>query len=154
MLQTLKYLIIIVTVISCFSSCKEDEYADWKILNEKWLETNASKYANDTSFFKTESGIYYKVIHQGYYRRPNLTDWVKADYSGQLIDGRKFDSGHYYRYLYEAIAGWQEGIRLMKDGAHFIFYIPSNLAYGEKGSGAIPPNSTLIFDIKLIRSGQ
>ena len=150
MLQTLKYLIIIITAISCFSSCKEDEYADWGILNEKWLET----HANDEGFLKTESGIYYKIIHQSNYRRPNPTDWVRVKYTGNLIDGRKFDSGTYYKYLYEAIAGWQEGLRLMRDGAHFIFYIPANLAYGEKGSGIVPPNSVLIFDMKLEASGQ
>lgn len=150
MLHTLKYLFLIVIAFSCFSSCEEDEFADWNTLNEKWLE----QHANDEGFLKTESGIYYKIIHQSNYHRPNLTDRIHAEYTGNLIDGRKFDSGEYIRYLYEAIPGWQEGLRLMRDGSHFIFYIPANLAYGTKASGKVPPNSVLIFDIHLIRSGN
>jgi len=149
MLQHLKYLLIFITAISFFSSCNEDEFTDWKHLNNKWLE----EHANDEGFNKTESGLYYKIIHKSEgYHRPNITSVIKVEYTGKLIDGTKFDSGIYSRYLYEAIAGWQEGLRLMRDGSHFIFYIPANLAYGEKGKGNVPPNSVLIFDIKLLQS--
>jgi FKBP-type peptidyl-prolyl cis-trans isomerase len=148
MLQRLKYIFILLTTILIFSSCNENEFVDWKNLNNKWLE----EHADDEGFSKTESGIYYKVIHQSTYHRPNLGSVIIAEYTGKLIDGTKFDSGTYSNYLYEAITGWQEGLRLMRDGSHFIFYIPADLAYGEDGSGLVPPNSVLIFDIKLLQS--
>ena len=148
MLQQLKYIFILLSIILVFSSCNENEFVDWKNLNNDWLE----EHANDEGFSKTESGIYYKVIHQSTYRRPNLGSVVIAEYTGKLIDGTKFDSGTYSRYLYEAIAGWQEGLRLMRDGSRFIFYIPANLAYGKDGQGKVPPNSVLKFDITLVRS--
>ena len=148
MLQQLKYLFIFFTTILIFSACEEDKFADWKILNDKWLE----EHADDEGFNKTESGIFYKVIHQSTYHRPNPGSVVIVDYKGELIDGTKFDSGTYSNYLYEAIAGWQEGLRLMRDGSRFIFYIPANLAYGKDGQGKVPPNSVLKFDITLVRS--
>ncbi|MEA4935188.1 putative FKBP-type peptidyl-prolyl cis-trans isomerase FkpA [bioreactor metagenome] len=148
MLQHLKYLLIIITAISFLSSCNEDEFADWKYLNNKWLE----KHANDEGFKKTESGIYYKIIHQSNYHRPNLSSVITVEYTGKLIDGTKFESATKSMYLYETIPGWQEGLRLMRDGSHFIFYIPADLAYGKKAKGNVPPNSVLIFDIKLLQS--
>lgn len=149
MLQHLKYLLILITAISFLSACNEDEFSDWKHLNTKWLEEHAS----DEGFNKTESGLYYKIIHKSEgYHRPNLTSVIRVEYTGKLIDGTKFESATIRKYLYETIAGWQEGLRLMRDGSHFIFYIPANLAYGEDGSGNIPPNSVLIFDLKLLQS--
>jgi FKBP-type peptidyl-prolyl cis-trans isomerase FkpA len=148
MLQHLKYFFFLITTILVFSSCNENEFVDWKNLNNKWLE----EHADDEGFSKTESGIYYKNIHPGYYHQPNPGSVVIVEYTGKLIDGTKFDSGTYSNYLYEAIAGWQEGLRKMKDGGHFIFYIPANLAYGEDGKGLVPPNSVLIFDVKLLQS--
>ncbi|MEA4981581.1 MAG: FKBP-type peptidyl-prolyl cis-trans isomerase [Paludibacter sp.] len=149
MLQHLKYLLIFITAISFFSSCNEDEFTDWKHLNNKWLE----EHANDEGFNKTESGLYYKIIHKSEgYHRPNITSVIKVEYTGKLIDGTKFESATKSMYLYETIAGWQEGLRLMRDGSHFIFYIPAELAYGEKAKGSVPPNSVLIFDIKLLQS--
>ncbi|MDO9634588.1 MAG: FKBP-type peptidyl-prolyl cis-trans isomerase [Paludibacter sp.] len=148
----LKYLFIVLITIFFLSSCNEDEFADWKILNENWLEEFKALHQDEPDFFKTESGIFYKVIHQSNYTQPNSNSVIYAQYTGKLINGTTFDSGIYNQYLSQAIRGWQEGIPKMRDGAHFIFYIPAELAYGEEGQGNVPPNSTLIFDIKLIKT--
>ena len=147
----LPFLVAIILVFS-FSSCNDDDiYTDWKILNEKWLET----HKNDPGFVQTESGLCYKVIHQGIMRRPNTSSWIIANYSGMLIDSTKFDSGKWDYPLANAIAGWQEGIPKMNGGGKYILYIPASLAYGVDGSGEkIAPHSTLIFEIELLDSYQ
>lgn len=148
MIAKLKFLIVLMLGVVVLSACEEDEYGDWKTMNLKWYE----QHKDDDGFVRTESGLCYRIIHQGYLRRPNSGSAVRADYTGKLIDGTEFDSGQFYRYLAEAIPGWQEGLQLMRGGARFEFYIPAELAYGEEGQGTIPPHSVLIFDITLIES--
>ena len=142
-------LFVAFILIFNFSSCKDDDvYEDWRILNEKWLET----HKNDPGFVQTESGLCYKVIHQGIMRRPNTNSWIIANYSGMLIDSTEFDSGEWNYPLANAITGWQEGIPKMNGGGKYIFYVPSSLGYGEDGQGDIAPHSTLIFEVELIHS--
>ena len=149
-MKLLKLLIQIFT-LTLFLSCSDDHYADWKILNEKWLEI----HKNDPGFKQTESGLCYKVIHQGVMRRPSLKSWIVANYTGKLIDGTEFDTGEFNAYLTEALAGWQEGVVKMNGGGKYIFYIPADLGYGEDGSGDdIAPHSTLIFEVELLDSYQ
>lgn len=132
-----------------FWSCSEDEYADWKMLNDKWYE----EHKNDDGFKMTESGLCYKVIHQGYHRRPNIASTVYVKYTGRFIDGTKFEETTGTTIsLSSSIKGWMEGLQMMNGGGRYIFYIPANLAYGEEGSGSIPPHSVLIFDIELLDS--
>ncbi|HMK57378.1 MAG TPA: FKBP-type peptidyl-prolyl cis-trans isomerase [Dissulfurispiraceae bacterium] len=101
-------------------------------------------------------GLQYKIITDGKGDKPKATDKVKVNYKGTLIDGTEFDSS-YKRgepVVFEVdkvIAGWTEVLQLMKTGSKWTVYIPSTLAYGEKGTGfAIGPNQTLIFDIELL----
>ena len=102
------------------------------------------------------SGLQYKVINPGTDKKPKATDTVKAHYRGTLIDGKEFDSS--YRRGEPAsfpvngvIPGWSEALQLMGEGAKWQVFIPSNLAYGERGAGRdIGPNATLIFEIELI----
>ena len=148
----IKHILIIFISVLYLSSCDEDKYGDWKTLNNNWLENLKDEKKDNPNFYVTESGLCYEVFHQGYYTRPNSGSLVRAEYSGKLITGTTFDSGIYYRSLSEAIRGWQEGFPQMRDGAHFIFYIPSTLGYGDDGMGSIPPHSTLVFDIKLIKT--
>ena len=102
------------------------------------------------------SGVQYKIMKEGTGNHPKATDTVVVHYRGTRIDGTEFDSS--YRRNKEAtlkldnvIKGWKEALLMMKEGEQWQIFIPSDLAYGEKGSGAIEPNSTLIFDIELIR---
>lgn len=101
------------------------------------------------------SGLQYKVIKAGTGKKPKPTDTVTVNYRGTLIDGTEFDSS--YRRgqpitfpLNGVIPGWTEALGLMQEGAKWQIFVPSNLAYGEKGSDQIEPNATLIFEVELI----
>ncbi len=106
---------------------------------------------------ETGSGLQYRVIREGEGRCPGPKDRVETHYEGRTPDGNVFDSsrqrGKSARFrLGGVIKGWQEGLQLMKEGARYEFVIPSELAYGESGSGrAIGPHETLIFDVELLQ---
>jgi FKBP-type peptidyl-prolyl cis-trans isomerase len=111
-----------------------------------FLEENAE---ND-SVTVLESGLQYKVLVEGAGISPEVTDTVHVKYTGTLIDGNTFDSSRdnvTKMPLSRMIPGWQEGLPLMKEGAKYKFYIPSNLAYGDSGQLA---GRVLIFDIELV----
>jgi FKBP-type peptidyl-prolyl cis-trans isomerase FklB len=102
------------------------------------------------------SGLQYKVIKAGTGKKPKLADTVKAHYRGTLIDGTEFDSSYKRGEpvsfpVSGVIPGWTEALQLMEEGAKWQLFIPSNLAYGERGmGGVIGPHATLIFEIELI----
>ncbi|MEL0203449.1 MAG: FKBP-type peptidyl-prolyl cis-trans isomerase, partial [Halieaceae bacterium] len=104
----------------------------------------------------TESGLQYVVIEPGEGDSPVAEDSVEVHYEGRLIDGTVFDSsferGQTVTFgLTQVIAGWTEGLQLMKPGSKFKFIIPPELGYGEGGAGQmIGPNATLLFDVELI----
>ena len=124
-----------------------------KEAGEKYLAENAKKEGVVT----TKSGLQYKVLQEGKGKQPTAKDTVKCHYEGFLIDGTVFDSsvqrGEPATFpLQQVIAGWTEGLQLMKEGAKYRFFIPYRLGYGEGGAGAsIPPFATLIFDVELIQ---
>ncbi len=102
----------------------------------------------------TASGLQYEVITAGTGATPTADDQVQVDYEGKMLDGTVFDSsiarGQPVTFpLTGVIAGWTEGLQLMKEGAKYRFFIPSKLAYGETGASTIPPNSVLIFEVQL-----
>ncbi len=119
---------------------------------EKFLAENAKK----EGVVSLPSGLQYTVLREGTGNKPKATDSVKCHYEGRLIDGTVFDSS--YRRgepatfpLNGVIKGWTEGVQLMGEGAKFRFFIPFNLAYGERGAGqSIPPYAALVFDVELI----
>ncbi len=111
---------------------------------------------DDDQWQKTESGLEYVVHADGEGDSPMLGDVVTAEYSGWLTDGSLFDTskgGDPAKFqLGRVIAGWNEGLQLMKPGGHFTFRIPGGLAYGAQGiPGVIPPDATLVFDVQLIK---
>ena len=105
----------------------------------------------------TASGLKYIVLQEGTGNKPVATSNVKVHYTGMFLDGKVFDSsvqrGETIDFgLNQVIKGWTEGVQLMPEGSKYKFYIPSNLAYGERGAGGvIPPNADLIFEIELIK---
>lgn len=105
----------------------------------------------------TASGLQYLVMTKGTGIRPKATDTVLVNYRGTLLNGKQFDSSYDRNEplslpLNGVIAGWTEGVQLMQVGSKYKFFIPYNLAYGERGAGAdIPPYSTLIFEIELLK---
>ena len=105
---------------------------------------------------ETESGLQYKIEVEGTGIAPEETDTVEVNYEGRLIDGTVFDSsydrGESVRFpLNRVIKGWTEGLTYAKEGGKIQLYVPAELGYGQRGSGPIPGNSTLIFDIELVK---
>ena len=102
------------------------------------------------------SGLQYQVLKSGTGQKPALSDKVSCHYHGTLINGTVFDSsverGEPATFgVNQVIAGWTEALQLMNEGSKWRLFIPSHLAYGERGAGeTIEPNSTLIFDVELI----
>ena len=129
------------------------ENRDIKARKQKeFLEENKKK----AGVITTPSGLQYEVITLGTGAKPTLESNVEVNYEGKTIDGKVFDSS-YERgtttsfKLSNVISGWQEGLQLMPVGSKFRFYIPSELAYGERGAGNdIEPNATLIFEVELL----
>lgn len=117
-----------------------------------YLAENAKKEGVVT----TASGLQYEILTEGTGESPaSAVSTVKVHYKGTLLDGTEFDSSYKRGEpasfpLNRVIAGWTEGLQLMKVGAKYRFTIPSELAYGDRNSGKITPNSTLIFDVELL----
>ena len=118
-----------------------------------YLATNGKKEGVNT----TSTGLQYRVITEGEGASPKATDKVTVHYSGKLIDGTEFDSSYKRNSpatfpLNGVIPGWTEGLQLMKVGGKSELVIPSELGYGARGApGAIPPHSTLVFEVELIQ---
>lgn len=119
---------------------------------KKFLEENKAKQGIVT----LESGLQYKILNKGTGASPKATDTVKCHYKGTTIDGKEFDSS-YKRgepatfALNRVIKGWTEGLQLMKEGGKWQFFIPSELAYENRGAGQhIGPNEVLIFEVELL----
>jgi FKBP-type peptidyl-prolyl cis-trans isomerase len=119
-------------------------------------QTFLARNAQEPGVMTTASGLQYKVITEGSGAQPTATDTVTVHYRGTLIDGTEFDSSYSRGEpisfpLNGVIPGWTEGLQLMTVGSKYILYIPSELGYGAQGAGAaIPPNSTLIFEVELL----
>lgn len=141
-------------VIQKYMSDKQAaQYADVKGAGEAFLAENAKR----PEVFTTDSGLQYEVIMQGDGPKPTTRDKVTVHYHGTLIDGTIFDSsvdrGQPATFgVTQVIQGWVEGLQLMPTGSKFKFYIPYDLAYGERGSPPkIQPFSALIFEVELLK---
>lgn len=122
---------------------------------EAFLAQNKTKAGIKT----TESGLQYEVITPGTGAKPLATDMVTVNYKGTLLNGTEFDSSFKRGKpatlgLDRVISGWTEGVQLMQEGAKFRFFVPYNLAYGGQSTGEIPPFSTLIFEVELVKIGE
>jgi FKBP-type peptidyl-prolyl cis-trans isomerase len=121
-------------------------------LDLEFLEINAKKEGVKT----TSSGLQYKVLQEGDGERPTAKNTVEVHYEGCLVTGDVFDSSYQRGKtisfpLKSVIAGWTEGLQLMKAGSIYEFCIPHDLGYGERGyPPVIPPKSTLIFKVELV----
>ncbi len=140
-------------------------------INKLFMQAGKAKFAGNIAEGKTflesnkkiagvkttPSGLQYMVLKEGNGIKPKATDTVLAHYKGTLLNGKQFDSSYDRNEplslpLSNVIAGWTEGIQLMSAGSKYRFFIPYNLAYGERGAGEdIPPYSTLIFEVELLK---
>lgn len=131
---------------------REEQSVKNKEEGEKFLAENGKREGVKT----TASGLQYEVLTEGKGDHPKASDNVTVNYKGTLINGETFDSSYDRGQpvtfpLGNVIPGWTEGVQLMTPGSKYKLYIPSNLAYGERGAGVkIGPNQTLIFEVELI----
>jgi FKBP-type peptidyl-prolyl cis-trans isomerase len=151
--RVLSIVSVILIGFTMFSMANATTPEENKAAGAAFLAENAKK----ANVVTTASGLQYEVLTAGTGASPSATDNVTVHYKGTTIDGAEFDSSYSRGEpatfpLNRVIAGWTEGVQLMKEGAKYRFYIPSELAYGAQGAGrAIGPNATLIFDVELIK---
>jgi FKBP-type peptidyl-prolyl cis-trans isomerase FklB len=128
--------------------------------NRKEGETFLSANKKKNGVKTLPSGLQYKIIQEGKGESPKATDTVTVNYRGTLIDGTEFDSSYKRGQpatfpVNGVIKGWTEALQMMKEGAKWELYIPSDLAYGERGAGnLIGPNAVLIFEVELVSIKQ
>ena len=148
-------LTVLLTAVMFLSSCKKDEWMDWKVQNEAWLVQNSQRDSIQT----TATGLQYKVIRQGIHgTRPDALKTVRIRYTGRLITGAVFEQNDDATFaVSKVVEGLQEGLKRMNKTGIYTFYIPQSLAYGDKEQGSrtgssnyIPPYSTLIFEVELL----
>ena len=120
-------------------------------------QTFMAENKNKPGVTELPEGIQYEVIKEGTGAQPLLRDTVKAHYKGSLLDGKEFDNSFKRGQPFSApltalIKGWQIALPLMKEGSHWRLWIPSHLAYGDRGAGSdIPGGATLVFEVELIQ---
>ena len=118
-----------------------------------FMQTNRSK----PGIVELPEGIQYQVLKEGSGPKPLISDSIKAHYKGALLDGKEFDSSFRRNQPFSAplrslIKGWQIAIPMMNEGSHWRLWIPSDLAYGDRGAGAdIPGGATLVFEVELLQ---
>lgn len=145
-------LIIFFAYRTFFSSMSAEQLAQLKQAEISFMQENAKAEGVNT----TDSGLQYMVVQDGAgVVHPSPTSRVKVHYEGKLLDGTVFDSSYKRGEpivfgLNQVIKGWTEGVQLMVEGEKTRFFIPSELAYGDRATGPIPARSTLIFDIELL----
>ena len=139
-------------LLNGFASKKQTYKAAYnKAEGEAFLAKNALKANVDT----TATGLQYTIISEGaeYKVQPQDTVWV--NYKGTLLDGTVFDENDSTQFVANrVIRGWTEGLGLLGEGGKATLYIPADLAYGERGNRGIAPNSTLIFDVEVLKVGK
>jgi len=152
--QVLSIVTFILIGITVFSMANATTPEENRAAGAAFLAENTKK----SNIITTASGLQYEILTAGTgTKSPSATDNVTVHYRGTTIDGKEFDSSYSRGEpatfpLNRVIKGWTEGVQLMKEGAKYRFYIPSELAYGEQGAGRdIGPNATLIFDVELIK---
>ncbi len=139
------YILVLLGLASVIlSSCSKD---DGNLISlEEYIEQN-----NIVLTKQTNLGVGVVIENEGSAGRPNANSTVVINYKGYLTNGKTFDSGNgFSSRLSGLIRGWIEGIPEFGKGGKGTLYIPSNLGYGSRGSGSIPPNADLIFEIELI----
>ncbi|MGF1700748.1 FKBP-type peptidyl-prolyl cis-trans isomerase [Photobacterium makurazakiensis] len=135
------------------SSSNKQSAAENVKIGEEFLANNL----NQDGVKSTESGLQYLVLQEGTGTvHPKASDKVTVHYHGTLIDGKVFDSsvdrGETIQFgLNQVIKGWTEGLQLMVEGEKTRFFIPAEIAYGNRGVGGIPAGSVLIFDVELFK---
>ena len=145
-----KVFLFIALAVTLAVGCKKDETTEQADTDDKII--NDYLTAHNLTATKDDSGVYYIITKEGSGGHPNLTHTVVVDYKGYLTDGTVFDesANALELQLAQLINGFQIGINKMQPGGKGTIFIPSQLGYGNKQVGVIPPNSVLIFDVELV----
>jgi len=130
---------------------QNDKLTAEKEAGAAFMEQNKSK----EGIIELQSGIQYEIVKEGNGPKPSLNNTIKAHYKGSLLSGKEFDSSYRRGQPFSAkptqlIKGWQEVIPMMPVGSIWRLWIPSDLAYGDRGTGGIPGGATLVFEIELL----
>lgn len=146
------------TKAKLYTETHTKELQDMISENTKLQDAFLANLEKQANVHKTESGLYYEVLQNGTGAYPELSSWVSVHYTGQLVNGKVFDSsvqrGEPIRFdLDGVIPGFQEGLQLINKGGKIRLYIPSSLAYGSMEQPGIPAGSLLIFDVELLDFG-
>jgi FKBP-type peptidyl-prolyl cis-trans isomerase FkpA len=153
----MKYLLwLFIPFLLFFSSCEDNNFIDFAAIAEEdelaiqaYLEEHQIEDA-----VRHESGMYYDIEQAGSGGSPSINSEIQVRYKGYLTDGTVFDetTGDDTRFFFlsQMIRGWQIGIPLLQKGGSGTLFIPSNLGYGFNGSGEIPGNSVIIFEVELV----
>ena len=130
--------------IFCQISCSKSTTSE----NEQ-MTSYAAK--NNITYVSDPSGVLYQIITAGNSNKPRLTSTITVTYTGKLMNDKTFDSGTITYPLNNLIPGWQIALPLIGEGGQIKILIPSSLGYGSRGSGSIPGNSPLYFDVSLLK---
>ena len=137
---TFLFLVGIFSQISCSKSSTSEK---------EQMTSYASK--NNITYVSDPSGVLYQIITAGNSTKPRLTSTITVTYTGKLMNDKTFDSGTITYPLNNLIPGWQIALPLIGEGGQIKILIPSSLGYGSSGSGSIPGNSPLYFDVSLLK---
>ena len=139
-------------ILNNYLSKKQAYKAAFNLAKEReFLAANAKKANVDT----TASGLQYTIIASGAEEKIAPEDTVWVNYKGTLIDGTVFDENDSTKFIANrVIRGWTEGLGLLGEGGKATLYIPAALAYGERGNRNIEPNSTLVFEVEVLKVGK
>jgi len=142
-IKYLSYLLFAILLISTSCGGDDDEVAGLTI-DEYIAQNNLTTQV-------TASGLHYIIKEQGTAPNPTINSEITINYNGYFLNGNSFDANNNISFpLGNLIVGWQEGIQLIGTGGSIMLIIPSDLAYGPRGQGSIPPNTPIAFDIDLI----
>ncbi len=161
-------LLIFILLAGLLAGCTENQWLDWKVQNDLWLEQNIINHEGDSSFFVLSDGLQYRVIADPvpWEAQPNASSTVVCDYTGKLINGYQFDGGSSQFSMSNLVSGFSEALRKIHKHGDIEIYVPYYLGYDEEkissgetnkaeGNGTegtqsyIPPYSVLIFTVHL-----
>jgi FKBP-type peptidyl-prolyl cis-trans isomerase FkpA len=150
----MKYLSFLFLLSFSFISCNQDDIC--QPVNDKAPDSEIAALqsyieSNSITAVKDSRGFYYNIVVPGSGKSPNICSTVTVNYKGKLTNGTQFDANNGVSFgLSQLIKGWKQGIPLIKPGGKIMLYLPPSLAYGSTGSGSIPPNAILVFEIDLL----
>lgn len=149
MKKIIRLAIVTLAVVFGFSSCKKNSSNTQATIDHEKIIDYVKAQGLQGQY--TPSGIFYVISSPGSSQHPTTSSTVTVNYKGYLLDGTVFDQQNNVTFpLADLIKGWQQGIPLIGTGGTIKLIIPSGLGYGSAGSGSVPPNAVLVFDITLI----